>query len=317
MIRHESELGSWELVSRAPDPRLRGYAGDYQGYVENGSPAPLRQQVPTPLIPIIVNFGSRWNVADSATGPHVAHDSFVAGLGVRSSYVAATGPASCVQVNVTPLGAHMLFGLAMHELANEVVPLEAALPRGLATLADELADTGEWEERFAHLDAVLVRRLLEARRPSPDVEWAWAILERTHGRAPIGWICERLGRSRRHLAARFREQVGLTPKRFSRVRRLQRVLSAIDADGAGDWARMAVEHGFYDQVGLTPKTVARIMRFDRAVALLGRGDRDLAEVAFECGYSDQAHLNRDFREFAGTSPASFAKRLVPDGGAIL
>lgn len=276
MIRHESELGSWELVSRAPDPRLRGYAGDYQGYVENGSPAPLRQQVPTPLIPIIVNFGSRWNVADSATGPHVAHDSFVAGLGVRSSYVAATGPASCVQVNVTPLGAHMLFGLAMHELANEVVPLEAALPRGLATLADELADTGEWEERFAHLDAVLVRRLLEARRPSPDVEWAWAILERTHGRAPIGWICERLGRSRRHLAARFREQVGLTPK-----------------------------------------TVARIMRFDRAVALLGRGDRDLAEVAFECGYSDQAHLNRDFREFAGTSPASFAKKLVPDGGAIL
>ncbi len=276
MVRHESELGRWELVSRAPDPRLSGYVGHYQGYVESGSPAPLRQQVPMPLIPIIVNFGAPWNVAGSVTGPHVAYDSFVAGLGVRSSYVAAAGPASCVQVNLTPLGAHLLFGLAMQELANEVVPLEAALPRVLVDLTAELEDAGSWEDRFALLDTLLVRRLTEAREPSPDVAWAWSILEKTHGRAPIGWICDRLGRSRRHLAARFREQVGLTPK-----------------------------------------TVGRIMRFDRAVSLLGRGDADLAEVAFECGYFDQAHLNRDFREFAGSSPTTFRRRVVPDGGVIV
>ena len=106
--------------------------------------------------------------------------------------------------------------------------------------------------------------------PSPDVAWAWGILERTHGRAPIGWICDRLGRSRRHLAVRFREQVGLPPK-----------------------------------------TVGRIMRFDRAVSLLAREDAELAGVAFECGYYDQAHLNRDFREFAGVSPAAFARQIVP------
>jgi AraC-like DNA-binding protein len=276
VMRHESELGSWELVSRGPDQRLRAYVGEYQGYVESGSPAPLRQQVPAPLVPIIVNFGSPWNIADSPTGPHVAFDSFVAGLGVQSSYVAATGPATCLQVNVTPLGAHMLFGLAMHELANEVVALENALPRDLVTLAAELEDAACWEARFALLDATLARRLAAARGPSSDVEWAWNMLGRTHGRAPIGWICDRLGRSRRHLAARFREQVGLTPK-----------------------------------------TVARIMRFDRAVALVGRGDVDLAEVAFECGYFDQAHLNRDFREFAGSSPSVFMRRIVPDGGVIL
>jgi transcriptional regulator GlxA family with amidase domain len=59
------------------------------------------------------------------------------------------------------------------------------------------------------------------------------------------------------------------------------------------------------------------MRFNRAVALLGRGDVDLAEVAFECGYFDQAHLNRDFREFAGSSPSVLMRRIVPDGGVIL
>jgi AraC-like DNA-binding protein len=276
VLAHESELSSWELVTYAPDSRLRGYVGDYQGFVERSSSPPMRQEVPMPMIPFIVNFGSPWNVAASARAVHVSHDSFVAGLGERSSYVRATGVASCIQVNLTPLGAHMLFGLAMNELANEVVPLEAALPRDLAHLADMLEDEEGWTERFAVLDSILVARLRDARVPAPDVAWAWSILERTHGKAPIGWICNRLGRSRRHLAARFREQVGLPPK-----------------------------------------TVARIMRFDHAVALLRRRDVCLAGVAFECGYYDQAHLNRDFRDFAGTSPAAFARQIDSGGGVIL
>ena len=163
VLGHESELGHWELVTREPDARLRGYVGEYQGYLESGSPSPLRQEVPTPWLPLILNFGSRWNVASSAAAPPVPFDSFVAGLGERSSYVAAAGAASCVQANVTPLGAHMLFGFAMHELANEVVPLEAALPRSLARITDQLEDAASWEERFALLDAILLSRLAEAR----------------------------------------------------------------------------------------------------------------------------------------------------------
>ena len=276
VLRHESELVSWEIVLRAPDPRLAGLVSDYQGYGERGSTAPLRQQVPTSFLPLIVNFGSPWDIGDSEGGSRTAHASFLAGLGERSSYVRATGPASCVQVNLTPLAAHMFLGLPMHELANRVVTLEDVLPRGAGQLTERLEDAPNWEARFALLDAVFSARLAEAREPSADVEWAWTMLERTQGRAPIGWICDKLGRSRRHLAARFREQIGLTPK-----------------------------------------TVARILRFERAVALLKRGDVPLAELAFECGYYDQAHLNRDFREFAGKSPSAFARRIAPDGGVIL
>jgi AraC-like DNA-binding protein len=276
VLRHDSGLGSWELVTRAPDARLRGHVGDYQGYAECGYPAPLRQQVPTRLLPLIVNFGSPWNVAATPTGAQVGLDSFVAGLGERSSFVAAAGAASCLQVNLTPPGAHALLGLPLHELANEVVPIEDALPRDLRGIVGRLEDAGSWEDRFALLDALFLSRLANAREPSSEVGWAWRVLDATNGKAPIGWICERLGRSRRHLAARFREQVGLPPK-----------------------------------------TVARIMRFEHAVALLAREDAQLADVAFECGYYDQSHLNRDFREYAGTSPAAFARQITPDGGVIV
>ncbi|MCE3286785.1 MAG: Helix-turn-helix, AraC domain protein [Gaiellaceae bacterium] len=54
------------------------------------------------------------------------------------------------------------------------------------------------------------------------------------------------------------------------------------------------------------------MRFNRAVSLVGRSDARLADVAFECGYFDQAHLNRDFCEFAGVSPGAFVRDANPD-----
>jgi AraC-like DNA-binding protein len=46
---------------------------------------------------------------------------------------------------------------------------------------------------------------------------------------------------------------------------------------------------FHDEIGMTPKAVARLLR----------QGRPLAQVASEGGYSDQAHLHREFRTLAG------------------
>lgn len=63
---------------------------------------------------------------------------------------------------------------------------------------------------------------------------------------------------------------------------------------------------FRQQVGITPKLFARICRFRRALALLRdpARDGDLAALAADCGYFDQSHLIRDFRDFADGTPGS-------------
>ncbi|MFE3989250.1 helix-turn-helix domain-containing protein [Nocardia tengchongensis] len=53
--------------------------------------------------------------------------------------------------------------------------------------------------------------------------------------------------------------------------------------------------------GYGPKTLARVLRMQRAL-VLARGGMGLADVAVAAGYSDQAHMSRDIREYSGMSP---------------
>jgi AraC-like DNA-binding protein len=62
---------------------------------------------------------------------------------------------------------------------------------------------------------------------------------------------------------------------------------------------------FKDAVGLTPKLYGRVLRFKAAVERIASSSVSWAEVALDAGYADQAHFNRDFREFAGITPGQY------------
>jgi len=69
---------------------------------------------------------------------------------------------------------------------------------------------------------------------------------------------------------------------------------------------------FREQVGLTPKLFCRVRRFRAVLQGIGKGSPvNWAELAAECGYFDQAHLIRDFRVFAGMTPATY-RRETPE-----
>jgi transcriptional regulator GlxA family with amidase domain len=66
-----------------------------------------------------------------------------------------------------------------------------------------------------------------------------------------------------------------------------------------------LQRRFTVHVGISPKLLARIRRFQRVLSAWREDPGSLARVAVECGYFDQSHLIRDFRDFAGAAPAAF------------
>jgi AraC-like DNA-binding protein len=76
------------------------------------------------------------------------------------------------------------------------------------------------------------------------------------------------------------------------------------AAGVG-WSRKRLWSRFRSQIGLTPKRAAQLVRFDHAAHRLAAG-RSAAVVAAESGYTDQSHLHRDVKTFAGVTPTAVA-----------
>jgi len=82
------------------------------------------------------------------------------------------------------------------------------------------------------------------------------------------------------------------------------------------WSRRHLHARFQEQIGLSPKTAARLMRFEHVCRRLDRHPARWVEIAYDAGYSDQSHLNRDFRDLAGTTPTEFVSRRIPGGGVV-
>ncbi|EOM77367.1 transcriptional regulator [Rhodococcus rhodnii LMG 5362] len=82
-----------------------------------------------------------------------------------------------------------------------------------------------------------------------------------------------------------------------------------DVAGRVGWSRRTLSSRFTAEFAVTPKTASRLARFARSHRL-ARGEAPLAEIAVRCGYADQAHLDREWRDLAGVSPTRWRRDEV-------
>lgn len=154
------------------------------------------------------------------------------------------------------------------------------LPFPLDSLTDNSIPSADvWGPQGTWLEESVLEASSDAQRQQLVEEFLLRRSERTTSRprfeAAIGEIIRTRGQVRVHDLA---GQVGLSSRQLERE--------------------------FRSRVGLSPKSLARIMRFQNLLRLVGEGAlREWAYLALEGGYADQPHMVREFREFAGHSPA--------------
>jgi methylphosphotriester-DNA--protein-cysteine methyltransferase len=113
------------------------------------------------------------------------------------------------------------------------------------------------------------------------------------------------------VAAAGREPDPLVAEAARRI--AQRRASAVA--GELDISERQLRRRFHAAVGYGPKTLARVLRFRRFVDAVDRGCTDLAGLAFDAGYADQAHLTRETTRLAGLPPRMFIRSRGVAGSA--
>jgi AraC-like DNA-binding protein len=69
-----------------------------------------------------------------------------------------------------------------------------------------------------------------------------------------------------------------------------------------------IERMFLEQIGLSAKRYARLVRFRNVFQLLQKSEWTKTEATYLAGYFDQAHFNKEFKEFSGEDPGTYFSR---------
>lgn len=258
-----------EWVVSRPAGRVRQFVERYVGYRMAGFEPGVHRGLPSRHMTFIVSIDRPIDVVRQTNDTQSArtYRSVLSGLQASSALISHDGYQEGVAIELTPLGSRALLGMPAAALWDLTLELEeVAGPIG-EELWGRLQDATGWGERFAACDAVLARLAGEDETPGV-LAGCWKALVSSHGQVPIDTLAREVGYSRQHLARRFREEFGLSPKLAARVVRFDRA---------------------HRMLQTTPAFVS------------------LAAVAAACGYADQSHLTRDFTAFAGCSPTRWLR----------
>ncbi|MEW1952970.1 AraC family transcriptional regulator [Terrabacter sp. NPDC080008] len=252
-----------EHHEHVPGPALSRWVERAVGYRISGFPAGVHVGMPSGSVTLVVPLDELLTVADAGRPP-TAYGSVLAGLAAAPTLIHHDGTQHGIQLALRPVAARALFGLPAAEISARSHELVDVAGRGAGPLRERLHATDSWAERFELVDAWLTGLLDAAPRTgAPDPE------------VDEAW---------RLITA----SGGALP--------IREVATRVG------WSMRRLQARFGGEFGVSPKTAAVVARFERSVPLVAAGRMSLADVATRCGWADHAHMDRDWRALAGTSP---------------
>lgn len=253
-----------EHHEHVPSARVARWVQRAVGYRIVGYPAGVHIGMPSGTVTLVLPLDAPLTVADGRAAP-LAYDAVLAGLATHPAHIHHDGNQHGVQLALRPGAVRELFGCPAAELAEGSYELGDLLGPRVAWLCEQLHATGSWAARFESVEALLGE------------------LARQHDRASEArpevreaWRVIRAGGGR------------------APIRTVARHVG---------WSTRRLQEQFGAEFGLSPKGAARVARFERSVGLVAAGRQPLTEVAVACGWSDHAHMDRDWRQFAGVAPS--------------
>ena len=256
-----------QYVSRVPGPPLDGLIDDL--YYLAGAPPYSRLLLPAAPAPLlIVNLGSPFLIGTGTDGDVVEYaDGCAVTTPTRAWEFGYPTPTRSVGVHFKPWGLAPFLPMPAAELCDRPATVEQIWGESaVAELHDRLASADAPHEMLMVLEEELVRRM-RAIDGLDIVRHVSTAIAETGGAVPISDLGVTARASSTYVAKRFREIVGVTPKRLARNYRFTFTVLAIDVAAPIDWS----------------------------------------DVAARAGYFDQAHFVHEFREFTGLTPTRYVE----------
>ncbi len=184
------------------------------------------------------------------------------------SYVQSCASVDYLGVRFRPGGLFTFINTPLYLLTNTHLGIDSVTPALGSRLRERLLAIPAWSQRLQVLESALLQCL----RPNNPLGISLPLLVQhilaAKGQTPVAQLSRQANLSRRQLERLFNQYVGISPKLLSRIIRFRHVKS--------------------------------VMKTRNGDSLMG--------IAFDHGYTDHAHLTRDFKAFSGLTPSAYLQR---------
>lgn len=251
-----------------PRPPLGGFVRCFWYWEGTPQPHPRERLMPNGEASIIFNLrDEEIRVYDADDPSRYVCCGRVALSGARTNGCAIDTASEdrVIGIQFRPGGVFPFLHVPSGEIANCSLALKDVWGGAVDSMRERLLGAGSVAEMFLILERGLLAQLARPLELHPAIDFARGHICRLPQIATVSGVMERIGLSQRRFIEVFRDQVGLTPKAFCRVRRFQGVLEAVHRQKRVDWAQVALDSGYYDQ----------------------------------------AHFIHDFQDFAGMTPGAY------------
>ncbi|HWV28948.1 MAG TPA: helix-turn-helix domain-containing protein [Dyadobacter sp.] len=165
-----------------------------------------------------------------------------------------------------PFGAAALFKIPASELRNQIIGCADCFGANFESVSDQIASSPAIHDKIRAAEHFLLSRLQNPTHDNTLVTNTIDIIHSQNGLISVAQLTMLTGATERQLQRKFEEQIGISPKRYAGITRMQYAL--------------------------------RMLRKKPAHS-------SLAGIACEAGFFDQAHLIREMKKLSGLTPGQY------------
>lgn len=198
---------------------------------------------------------------------------FICGQCLNFSDVMSVGKIEMITVVFQPHAARAILQLPLKLFYGELIALDDIEDMELSILSRRVIEADNHDACICLIEQFLIRRLRMLEEYEYNLRRISAVLHKINKQAKTN-------------ISGLSETACLSPKQFNRV--------------------------FLDYVGAAPKEFVRIIRMQRALFTIQQDPSiSFAQLAYECGFSDQSHMIKEFRLFSGYTPTEYLSVCAP------
>lgn len=207
---------------------------------------PLNLESPPPGYPaMVLNYGDPYYLVKSGNEKLKLPNVFINGQITNRFSLSMEGKIQILGIVFTPTGLYNLFQISLQEICNIRVDLSLIIGRNAGILLEKISESKAYAEKIELVECFIKEKLDTQKLNTIDI--AANHLDYVHGAIKISDLCEDLNISTRYLQKSFLLKVGISPKFFSKIKRIGHICYLLTLKKEIDWQDIVYQSGYYDQ----------------------------------------------------------------------